>query len=108
MMKIGPNAIIAHEKLADYLLKLRPKDDKSKFLARSGFTEHNVKALETEIRRLTEQTEAEFDRVREHGEFYDVLGEIVGPTGVPLAVKLVWLRRVDGVFSFVTLVPQTK
>jgi hypothetical protein len=107
MMRIGPDAVIAPEKLA-YLLTPRPKDDKSKYLARGGFNLSSPHLLEAELRRLSGEHEATVDRVRQHGTFYTVRGEIVGPTGVPLPVKLVWLHRVDGILSFVTLVPQTK
>jgi len=62
--------------------------------------------LEQEIRRLAAHTEAVLDRVRGLGTYYTVTGEIVGPSNVPLPVRLVWLHRVDGVFTFVTLVPQ--
>jgi hypothetical protein len=107
-MRIGPDAIIAPEKLTQYLLVPLRKNDKSKFLARSGFDVATADLLEAGICRLTAQTDAVVDRVREHGTFYTVSGQIVGPAGVPLAVKLVWLHRVDGAFWFVTLVPQSK
>ena len=37
-MRIGPDAIVAPEKLTQYLLAPLRKNDKSKFLARSGST----------------------------------------------------------------------
>lgn len=107
-MKIPPDALIAPAKLTDYLLKPRAEDDKSKYLARGGFRMDAPEVLEAEIRRLTAETEAVRDDVREHGVYYTVTGQIVGPSKVTLTVKLVWLQRVDGVFCFVTLVPQTK
>lgn len=64
--------------------------------------------LRDEIRRLSASTEASFERDSEHGEFYHVVGSLVGPTGTSLPVKLIWLRRVDGVFSLVTLVPEPR
>ena len=105
-MKIPPDGMIPREKLTRYLLVPLGKDDKSKYLAQSGFGAAAASLLEAEIRRLTAETDAVVSRVREHGVFYTVSGTIVGPATVPLAVKLVWLKRVDGVFSFVTLIPQ--
>jgi hypothetical protein len=107
-MRIPPDAIIAPEKVTGYLLTSRPKDDKSRFLARSGFDATSATLLEAEIRRLTAEADAVAERIREHGTFYTVTGEIAGPAGVALPVKLVWLHRVDGVCWFVTLVPQAK
>lgn len=107
-MRIPADALIAPEKLTRYLLTPRLKDDKSKYLAIAGFDPASPDLLEAEIRRLAAEQEATLDRVREHGAYYTVVGDIVGPSGVALSVKLVWLHRVDGVFAFVTLVPQSK
>jgi len=107
-MRIPPDALIASTKLTHYLLTPRVKDDKSKYLAQSGFDLASADRLETEIRRVAAERDGIIDRVREHGTYYTVEGEIVGPLSVPLPVKLIWLHRTDGVFSFVTLVPQRK
>ncbi len=107
-MTIPPDAIIPPGKLTSYLLTPRAKDDKSKYLARGRFTPASAPLLEAEIRRLAAAQDAIVDRAREHGVYYTVSGEIVGPTNLSLSVKLVWLHRVDGVFSFVTLVPSPK
>jgi len=104
-MKIPADAAIDRRKLTDYLLRPLPRDDKSAFLARGGFTLATVDHLESEIRRLSAQAPARVDRVRVHGVFYIQRGQIVGPSGKALGVKLVWLRRIDGLFWFVTLVP---
>jgi hypothetical protein len=107
-VRIPADAIIAPDKLTHYLLVRKPKDDKSGYLAISGFDLSNADLLKAEIRRLTAEVEAVPEDVRQHGSFYTVTGPITGPRGVPLGVKLVWLHRVDGVWSFVTLVPQGK
>jgi hypothetical protein len=105
-MKIPPDAVIPADKLTKYLLTARSKDDKSKYLAQSGFSLASPNLLEAEIRRLTAETDAVMDRVKEHGVYYTVRGEIIGPMKVALPVKLVWMQRIDGIFWFVTLVPQ--
>lgn len=51
-MKISPEAIIAPEKLRDYLLKLQEVDDKSQFLAQGGFLPEAAEALDQAIREL--------------------------------------------------------
>jgi hypothetical protein len=88
-LRIPPNATIPPDKLARYLLVPRKSDDKSKYLARAGFDLTTVELLRAEIRRLTNATDVSFDRANEHGEFYNVLGSLVGPTGTELPVKLV-------------------
>jgi hypothetical protein len=102
---IPPDAIVAASKLTQYLLVRRRTDDKSGYLAQAGFTANNAPALEAEIRRLTASCEAVIDRVNEHGVYYTVSGTLTGPNMRQLRVKLVWLRRLDGLFSFITLIP---
>jgi len=41
-MKLSPNAVIAVEKKANYLLQWRPESDKSQFLASAGYTERDA------------------------------------------------------------------
>jgi len=73
-----------------------------------GFGPDSAAALESEIRRLTGSTDAVADRVNEHGTYYTVSGLATGPNTRQLRVRLVWLHRVDGVFSFVTLIPESR
>jgi hypothetical protein len=106
-MKIPPDALIPEGKLTRYLLVPRKSGDKSKFLARGGFNLTTSALLEREIRRLAADREAIADRVNENGIYYNVSGSLAGPSGIELPVKLVWLHRLDDVFTFVTLVPLT-
>jgi hypothetical protein len=48
------DAIIPDDKISNYLLKYRDKDDKSKFLAQAGFTEDNPEKLKLAILQLME------------------------------------------------------
>jgi hypothetical protein len=104
-VKIPPGSPIGRDKLTQYLLTPRAKDDKSQYLARGGFDQSNPDALEAAIHRAIEHTEATVDRANEHGTYYNVRCELDGPGGRKLPVVLIWLRRLDGVHSFITLVP---
>lgn len=103
-MKVPPNALIRRDKLTQYLLVHRPKDDKSQYLMRIGFDQSNPDALEAAIRHATAENEAAVSRASEYGISYTVHCKLAGPMG-ELPVNLVWLHRLDGVFAFVTLVP---
>lgn len=105
-MRIPPDAIISDGKITRYLLVPKASGDKSKYLARGGFNQTSAIALVAEIRRLTAETEAVVERAGPHGIYYNVLRTLVGPSGDKLPVKMVWLRRLDGVFTLVTLIPQ--
>ncbi len=50
MVFLAQEAIIAEEKLTKYLLVPLPKDDKSQFLARAGYTVDNWQQLEQDLR----------------------------------------------------------
>lgn len=106
-MKIPRDAIIAREKLTDYLLVSRIQNDKSRFLAQAGFTKANPAALEKAIRLLAESGEAVEDSANEYGVFYRLAGSLQGPNGKSLAVITIWIRwNLDQQFRFVTLKPQ--
>jgi hypothetical protein len=104
-LKIPPDSLIARAKLIQYLLVRRVKDDKSRYLARGGFDQSNPDALEAAIRLAIVQIEAKIDRANQHGTYYNVRCDLIGPDGRKLPVVLIWLCRLDGVYSFITLVP---
>ena len=105
-MRIPQDAVIARAKLVEYLLKPRPWDDKSGFLARVGFSAQAPEALERAIRRLAAGADAVRDGENDYGIFWTVTGELIGPAGQSLAVALIWMRRHgDGRFHLVTVRP---
>ena len=105
-MKIPSDAIIAHEKLTQYLLVERPKNDKARFLAQAGFTLANPLDLEVALRELLARAEAHVDRQDEYGRYFQVAGTLVGPQRA-LEVVTIWIElSADGAFRFVTLKPR--
>lgn len=98
-------AIIPAEKLVTYLLVLRVEDDKSKFLAQAGFTIENPGALEGAIRQLLRDNDAIRDRVNEYGEYFRVVGDLIGVNGRVLRIVTIWIVKAksDGKYRFVTL-----
>jgi hypothetical protein len=104
-MKIPADAVISDDKLSRYLLHPRPRDDKSRFLVRLGFTRENPEALRRAIKALALSAEAVEDARNEYGVLYCAAGALEGPTGQARIVT-VWIRwRRDGTFHFVTLKP---
>jgi hypothetical protein len=98
------SAIIAEEKLTQYLLVLLPKDDKSKFLAQAGYTLDNWQQLEQDLRAQVLTQSAEFVGTTRYGEKYFVRARLRGSNGVELSVLTVWMVE-NGTTRFVTLVP---
>lgn len=57
-MKIPYNALIPEAKLTKYLLALKPRNDKSKYLAQAGFYLNNWESLKIAITKLIQDYEA--------------------------------------------------
>ncbi|MBD2424801.1 DUF6883 domain-containing protein [Phormidium sp. FACHB-1136] len=105
-MRIPVDAIIPDDKITRYLLVQKARNDKSKFLAKAGFTMENPESLKDAIQSPTKIHEAIKDGDNEYGTFYRLTGELVGLNGVILSVVTIWLQRpVDEKFQFVTLKP---
>ena len=62
MATLDPNAVIARAKLTEYLLVPLVKDDKSQFLAQSGYTIENWQQLERDLREQILSLEASPNR----------------------------------------------
>lgn len=105
-MKVPEDAIIPDAKLTRYLLVLRPRNDKSKFLAQAGFTTENPETLLAALHQLTITNDAVEDRTDEYGTYYQVEGVLQGTNGIDLSVVTIWLKRkIDQQFQFITLIP---
>ena len=86
---INPSdVVIPSEKLTEYLLVPRERNDKSKFLGQAGFTTENPAVLEQAIRDLIARNEVIQERENRYGIFYRVSGEFVGPSGILSVVTI--------------------
>jgi hypothetical protein len=104
-MKIPLDAIIAPAKLTQYLLRLRPRDDKSRLLGRLGFSIDAPDDLEAAIRLHARQGDALLDEQDVYGDHFVVAGHLAGPKG-KLFIESVWVRRTgETSIRFVTLKP---
>jgi hypothetical protein len=105
-VRISEDLVIPDAKITQYLLVLKARNDKSRFLAQAGFTQSNPEALKLAIQEQAMDKETIEEKSNEYGTFYQVKGELIGVNGVRLSVVTVWLQRqIDGKFQFVTLKP---
>lgn len=105
-MKLPRDATIAMTKMTEYLLRWRPEDDKSAFLARAGYSTGNADELITDIREQLLPIEAEFIEATEYGPKYLIRGALVGPNGHSLRVISIWMTEdAIGETKFLTLYP---
>ncbi|MBD2462749.1 hypothetical protein H6G89_17045 [Oscillatoria sp. FACHB-1407] len=104
MILLSQEAIIAEEKLTQYLLVSLPKDDKSKFLAQAGYTLENWQQLEKDLRTQVLTQPAKFIEKNRYGEKYLIRASLRGVNGVELNILSIWMVT-DSTTRFVTLVP---
>jgi hypothetical protein len=105
-MKLPADAVIDRRKATEYLLKVRPEDDKSGFLAQAGYTLESAQQLLTDIREQILPLDAEELGEFEYGTKFQIRGALIGPNGTELRVILIWATiEATGETRFVTLYP---
>jgi hypothetical protein len=105
-MKLPANAVIAREKVTDYLLVRQNRNDKSAFLETSGYSPANPDLLISGLVWLREQNEAVPIAENQFGRYYEIVGVLRGPLGVGLRVRTIWMtEHLSGVTKFITLIP---
>jgi outer membrane receptor for Fe3+-dicitrate len=104
MAKLSLNSVIPSAKLSNYLLIRLPKDDKSQFLDRGGYSIENWQQLDRDLRSQILSLEAEQMENTRYGEKYMIKGSLTSPNGTILQVKTVWMVTPSET-RFVTLVP---
>lgn len=106
-MKLPVDAIIAREKLTDYLLRPRDDHDKSGFLAVAGYTTSDADRLEADMRSQLLPLDAAPAAETVYGEKFIVRGALTGPNGRTLKVLSVWMvEKATGLTKFITLYPE--
>lgn len=105
-MRLPNDTLIAPEKLAKYLLRWRPEDDKSAYLAQAGYTLENSERLLADLQAQVMLNEIETTENTEYGPKYTVRGVLRGPNGRELHIVTIWLaEEATGCTRFITLFP---
>lgn len=103
-MRLPPDTVIAHEKLADYLLRRREDHDKSGFLALAGYTAADAARLEADLRDQLLPLDAVAAGENAYGWKFVIRGVLTGPNSRSLPVLSVWMReKATGATKFITL-----
>ncbi|MBF0388836.1 MAG: hypothetical protein HQK71_01900 [Desulfamplus sp.] len=105
-MKLSQNAIIAREKLTNYLLIHKKRNDKSAWLAKAGYALDNWEILEIDLRnQILSQNAVEAEKT-EFGQMFEISGLLLGPNGKGLSVITIWMiDRITGNTRFITMYP---
>lgn len=105
-MKLPEDSIIAEEKIKNYLLSPRVRNDKSKWLERAGYSLANWYLLESDLRKQILQLQAAPTEKTKYGQMYEIQGKLKGPNGKLLSVTSIWMTEFStGITKFITVFP---
>ena len=108
-MKLSSNTLIAPEKLTQYLLIPRRRNDKSRWLAQAGYTIKNWQLLEKDLRKQILSLIAIPTEYTRYGQLYEIKGNLTGPNGKTLAVCTIWMTEAaTGDTKFITMYPEKR
>lgn len=108
-MKLPDKTQISKNKISEYLLSPRKRNDKSKWLAQAGYNIKNWQVLETDLRKQLLSKLAIPREKTQFGQMYEVCGELFGPNGKRLSVISIWMTELaSGVTKFITLFPNKR
>ncbi len=101
--------MISHEKLRQYLLVWRKRNDKSQWLAQAGYTIESWQFLENDLRTQILSIDATPTESTKYGQMYEIRGKLAGPNGKSLTVYTVWMtENATGDTKFITMYPEGK
>lgn len=110
-MRLPAAAIIAPEKLRDYVLSPTHPDGRAKaaYLGRIGYTQSDWRRLDADLREQILTRDAERANASSYGQKYEILGPLTGPNGIAAWVRTIWIiPRGENVPRLVTLIPVEK
>ncbi|NUO83352.1 hypothetical protein HUU05_25040 [candidate division KSB1 bacterium] len=86
------NAVIAPDKLIDYLLNVQHKrgGSKARLLLQLGYRAENWQRLEADIRRFHLNTDVETTRQTDYGSRYEIRAALETPSGRTLIGRSIW------------------
>ena len=108
-MNLPMTAIIEPKKIKEYLLAPRKRNDKSKWLAKAGYTLKNWQQLEQDLRLQLLSLQAVFREETKYGKMYEIKGDLIGPNGRVLAVRSIWIQEhASKQIKFITIFPEKR
>src|SRR3989304_1717539 len=107
-MKLPTTAVIAPEKVKEYLLSPTPRkrNDKSKWLAKADYKLKEWHKLEKDLRTQILSQNAVFTEETKYGQMYEIKGILTGPNGKTLSVRTIWMNEHESKLTkFITMFP---
>ena len=105
-MKLPKNSLIAYEKLTQYLLISRKRNDKFQWLAQAGYSLKNWQELKNDLRVQILPLEAMQIESTKYGQMCEIRGKLTGPNGKSLSVCTIWMTETATKSTkFITMYP---
>ena len=105
-MKLPKCTLIAYEKLTNYLLVFKKRNDKSRWLAEAGYSAENWQILEDDLRKQILSLDAKLSETTIYGQLYEITGELIGPNGKSISVRTIWMTETaTEITKFITMYP---
>ncbi|HPG41076.1 MAG TPA: hypothetical protein PLP19_17455 [bacterium] len=106
-MLLPNDTLITREKLTNYLLVSKKRNDKSQWLARAGYSFDNYKTLEKDLREQILIQDALLIEQNDYGNVFEIDGVLSGPNGKKLTVCTIWMQEKEtSITKFITLYPK--
>lgn len=108
-MKLPDDILISYEKLTQYLLIPKKRNDKSRWLSLIGYTLENCNVLENDLRNQILSIDATLIENTEYGLMYEIIRDLIGPNGKSLPVRTIWMtENATGKTKFITMYPDKR
>lgn len=104
----GKRAIIASEKLTDYIFSEKHSTGKfkAKFFHKLGFDQNNSSLFEQALRKIAESEDIEDTQTSPYGTKYILDGKIHTPVGRIIKVRTIWIiEKGQNKPRFITVYP---
>jgi len=105
------DAIIAPDKLPEYLLSVAHPDGRGKaeYLGVLGYSRDTAGRLDADLREQILSLDAQPGRPSPYGQKYEILGPLTGPNGITAWVRTIWIILTgETALRLVTLIPAAK
>ncbi len=92
-MKLPSDSKISDNKIKEYLLKPKKRNDKSFWLGQAGYERDNWQVLKNDIMNQLLSKDATLVETTEFGQLFKLTGTIIGPNGKSLFVCTIWMKE---------------
>ena len=111
-MKLSEDdAVIAAEKLIDYILSSNHPEGRSKaaYLSQMGYNQGNWQVLEQDLRKQHLSCDAKEGSLSPYGKKYEILAPLTGPNGKTMWIRSIWIvRHGENMARLITIIPEEK